>query len=83
MPGGEILLAKNRVREFRMKALMSQVELARKAGIKQPVLSRIETGEANPSLDSAIRLAQALGVGLDDLFLPKVATKMVPETVTT
>lgn len=61
-----------------MKALMSQIELAKKVGVSQPVLSRIEKNQSNPSVDLAIKLAQALGVGLDDIFLPELETKMVP-----
>lgn len=82
MARGETTLARNRVRELRMKSLMTQTELAKRAQIKQGVLSRIEKGDVNPSLDSAIRIALALGVGLDDLFLPSVETKIVPDKVT-
>ena len=40
----------------------SQRELADRAGMKQPQLARLETGQVEPKLDTLERLAKAMGV---------------------
>jgi ribosome-binding protein aMBF1 (putative translation factor) len=45
----------------RLKAGLSQTELARRVGTKQANISRIESGLANPTLDLVNRLMQVLG----------------------
>jgi transcriptional regulator with XRE-family HTH domain len=49
-----------------------QAEVAEKAGITRPYLSRIETGQADPSLSTLRRLATALDLTVGELvdFLP-------------
>ena len=44
---------------------MTQQELAEKAGTTQAVVSRIESTSVRPSLETAIRLAEALGAVVD------------------
>lgn len=58
----------NRIREFREKAGISQSELARRAGIAEPNLSKIENGlwPAWPKVKR--RLARVLKVRISDLF---------------
>jgi transcriptional regulator with XRE-family HTH domain len=58
----------NRVRKLRLKAGLSQEELAFRAGVHRTYLGGIERGERNPSLKNISALAQALGVTLPDLF---------------
>jgi transcriptional regulator with XRE-family HTH domain len=58
----------NRVKQLRLKAGLSQEELAFKAGVHRTYLGGIERGERNPSLKNIAALAQALGVTLADLF---------------
>lgn len=53
---------------LRLKAGLSQADLAQRAGIRQPHLSRLENGHhATASADTLTRLAQALGVSLDEV----------------
>lgn len=47
--------------KFRIKNKMSQAELAKKAETAQPVISRIESGTANPRLDTIEKVSKALG----------------------
>jgi transcriptional regulator with XRE-family HTH domain len=47
---------------------LSQHELAAEAYMRQALVSEIEVGSANPTLDSLERLAQALKIGLAELF---------------
>jgi transcriptional regulator with XRE-family HTH domain len=47
---------------------MTLEELAARAGSSAAHLSRLESGERQPSLDGALRLAMALGVPFSELF---------------
>jgi len=59
---------KNRIREFRKRKGLRQIDLAKMVGIFQSELSEIERGIRKPSVYLAKKIAKALGVGLDDLF---------------
>lgn len=48
----------------RQKMGLSQTELAQRVGTKQPVISRLESGEGNPTLHLLRRVANALGTEL-------------------
>lgn len=56
-----------RVKQARIDRGFTQSELASAAAVGANYVPRIERGEMTPSVDSAFRLAQALGVSLDDL----------------
>jgi len=53
--------------ELRKKAKLSQEELSGKVGIHANVLGRYEREEARPSIETAAKLADVLGVSLDYL----------------
>lgn len=55
------------LRELRLRAGMSQVELAARIGTSQSRIARLEAGKENVSLLVAKRLADALGVDLDSV----------------
>lgn len=57
-----------RVRELRLSLKLSQRDLAEDAGIRQALVSQIERGEANATMDSILRIAIALDVGFAELF---------------
>ena len=46
---------------------MSQVELSKQAGITQQAVSSYMTKGASPGLSTAVAIARALGVSVDDL----------------
>ena len=51
-------------REFirlRKEQGLSQSEVARRAGLKQPAIARLESGAVKPTLDTIQRVAHALG----------------------
>ncbi|MBM3209559.1 helix-turn-helix transcriptional regulator [Candidatus Shapirobacteria bacterium] len=50
--------------DARVKKKMTQAEIARKAGTKQPVISRLEGAVGSPSLSLIKRIAQALDARL-------------------
>ena len=51
----------DRIRIMRAKRRMSQLELARRTGLSQFVLSFIETNKAIPTPEQLARIRQALG----------------------
>src|SRR3954462_6429690 len=55
------------IKRLRQEAGLSQAGLAAAAGIHTPQITRYESGEQQPALGVAHRLAQALGVTLDEL----------------
>jgi len=46
---------------LRKKQGLSQSEVARRAGLKQPAIARLESGAVRPTLDTIQRVAHALG----------------------
>lgn len=46
---------------LRRKQGLSQSEVARRAGLKQPAIARLESGAVKPTLDTIQRVAHALG----------------------
>jgi transcriptional regulator with XRE-family HTH domain len=55
------------IRELRTKRKATQEEIAAAAGITPATLSLIERGQANPTWDTARKLAAALGVSMSEL----------------
>ena len=51
-----------RLVEYRSGEGITQTELARRLGMKQPAVARLESGDHNPSLDTLVRLSEALGL---------------------
>ncbi|MET0658003.1 MAG: XRE family transcriptional regulator [Steroidobacteraceae bacterium] len=56
------------LRALRVGQALTLAEVARRAGISQGMLSRLETGAVSPSLDTVASLAAALGTDLAALF---------------
>jgi len=57
-----------RIRTFRKLKALTQEELGEKAGLSYKFVGEIERGKVNPSLDSLVRIANALGVKVGNLF---------------
>lgn len=58
----------NSLIEIRLKKNLSQKNLAEKIGTKQPVISRLETMSAKPSLSILSKISKALDVKLRVYF---------------
>ena len=56
--------------DARKKTGLTQQELSARTGIAQGDISKIETGEANPSLNTLKRLAAGMDMRLKLAFLP-------------
>lgn len=63
-----VMFPTNRVRELRKKAGLSQIELARLAGISQPAISQIENDTRPLTVDWMRTLARILGCTPADLL---------------
>lgn len=64
------LLLGQMVHDRRMELGLTQAELAGRAGMTQPQLSRLESGGATPTVPLLARLAAALSADLDISFRP-------------
>ena len=62
------LIFKNRIKEERQKAGLSQGELAQLVGVSRNTISSIETGQFNPTAKLALVLCIALNKKFEELF---------------
>ena len=59
----------NRGRELREEhGSMTQSELGKEIGVTRQTVAAIEQDRYSPSLESAFRIAQVFGVGLEEVF---------------
>ena len=56
------------VRQLRLEAGLSQVEFGERCGFYQTYLSRLENGNANPTLNAMDVIAHGLGITVFDLW---------------
>ena len=59
---------RNRVREFRERAGLTQEELARAVGVSRQSVNSIERERYTPSLPLALKFARKFGCSTDELF---------------
>ena len=57
-----------KIKELRMSAMLSQVELAKRSGIERAQISKIESGNINVTLDTLDKLSRALNKPLYELL---------------
>jgi len=58
----------NRLRDARERAGLSQAALAARAGISRQAVGAVESGRHAPSVDTALRLAAAVGATVEEVF---------------
>lgn len=61
-------LAKNKLREFRNKAGLSQEKLAEKVSVTRQTIISIENGRYVPSLELTLKFAKQFKCKVEDLF---------------
>ncbi len=61
---------KNNINEIIRKKNMTQGHLALKVGVKREYLNRIINRKITPSVSLGIRIAKALKVPVEELFIP-------------
>ena len=66
-------MANNKIASLRISKGINQSELARKAEISRSYLIAVEKGTSVPTVEVGSRIANALGVTLDDIFLPRAS----------
>ena len=64
----DTLILRNRLKEARVAARLSQNELADMVGVSRNTISSIETGQFNPTAKLALVLCIALDKKFEDLF---------------
>lgn len=57
-----------RIRKIRKEKGITLVDIAKRTGVAQATLSRIETGTMMGTVDSHEKIAEALGIGLAELY---------------
>lgn len=60
---------KTRIKEFRAVQGLTQVELARRAGVRRETIVFLEQGKYNPSLQLAWNIARVFGRPIEEVFL--------------
>lgn len=55
------------MKQLRESRDLSQKALAEQSGVPRPTIAHLESGQANPTLSVALRVARALGIRLDEL----------------
>lgn len=58
----------NRIKSEREKAALTQAALAEMVGVSRKTINTVENGVFTPSATLAIKLAQALGLSVEQLF---------------
>ena len=58
----------NRVKEFRKRLGISQLELAKDIGVSRQTINMIENDKYNPTLELCLNLAHTLQTDLNNLF---------------
>lgn len=68
--GGKLMPFK--IKEMRKNKGMSQEELSKQAGISRQIISDLESGdkEVNTTTNTLLRIAEALGCTISDIFCP-------------
>jgi ribosome-binding protein aMBF1 (putative translation factor) len=74
---------------YRAQHKLSQRKLAETLGVKQPFVSRLESGEHNPDLATLVRVSRTLGIEFlidirpEERKTPKLVTKRVAQEQST
>ena len=58
----------NRVKEFRKRLGISQLELAKDIGVSRQTINMIENDKYNPTLELCLNLAHSLQTDLNNIF---------------
>ncbi|MDR1933932.1 MAG: helix-turn-helix domain-containing protein [Spirochaetales bacterium] len=66
--GEQLAFIIERIKKIRHARMISQFQLANRANISQSFLASLESGKKLPSVETIIKIAQALEVNPGDLF---------------
>ena len=65
---------KNRVKDLRIKAGLTQTELGYLSGLSQNSISSLEVGQYSPRAFNALKICAALGCKFEDCFYLELET---------
>jgi transcriptional regulator with XRE-family HTH domain len=71
MPRG---VALPRLREVRLRKLLTQEELAARSGVSSATISLLELGNRTAAVSTARKLATALGIDAAELMTPSISS---------
>lgn len=60
---------KTKIKELRAKHNLTQVDLARKVGVRRETIVFLEKGKYNPSLKLASDISKVFGLRIEDVFI--------------
>jgi putative transcriptional regulator len=63
------------LRTVRLRASLTDAELARRAGLERASYTNIENGHKRPSLVTALRIARVLNEPVEQLFVDDVSSE--------
>ena len=72
------VLLGSRIRDERLRFALSQMELAELSSMHFTNLGKIERGQANPSLDTIVRIAAALNLN-PAVLVEGMSTELLPD----
>ncbi len=59
----------NRIKELRARDTLTQMDLARKVGVRRETIVFLEKGKYNPSLQLAYDISQVFGMKIEEVFV--------------
>lgn len=59
----------SRIKELRARENLTQMDLARKVGVRRETIVFLEKGKYNPSLQLAYDIAQVFGMKIEEVFV--------------
>jgi putative transcriptional regulator len=59
----------NRIRELRARHNLTQIDLARKVGVRRETIIFLEKGKYNPSLKLAYDIANIFNMKIEEIFI--------------
>lgn len=59
----------NQVKKLRVQKGLKQKDIAFQTGLSKASISLYESGKSKPSINSAFKIAEVLGVTVDELFI--------------
>jgi len=59
----------SRIKELRARDNLTQMDLARKVGVRRETIVFLEKGKYNPSLKLAYDIAQMFGMKIEEVFV--------------
>ena len=59
----------NRIKELRAREGLTQMDLARKVGVRRETIVFLEKGKYNPSLQLAYDIARVFGMKIEEVFI--------------